>query len=377
MRQYTKYVGLDVHKDSITVALAQSDGKEPALYGQLANTPEAVAKLARQLSRQAKALHFCYEAGPWGYEIYRQLTQLGYDCIVVAPALIPRKPGDRIKTDRRDALALARLYRSGDLTSVWVPGVEQEALRDLVRCREDLKGMERHARQRLQAFLLRHGKIYGGKCRWTQAHFRWLAELRLDQPLPQIVLEEYLGAVRQAQARVTALEQEMIRALADWSLAPVVYGLMALRGVALITAMTVVAELGDLTRFDSPRPLMAYLGLVPREASSGERQRRGGITKTGNGHVRRVLVEAAWCYRFPARKTALLRRRAAATTPEVEALAWKGQKRLCGRYRHLMVRGLPKAKVCTAIARELAGFIWAIAVQVQDPQRMAVPAGRR
>lgn len=354
------------------MGIAQSDGTAPVLYGQIAAIPEAVTQLARQLRRQAQAVHFCYAAGPCGYALYRPLIQLGYDCTVVAPALIPRKPAERIKTDRRDALTLARWQRSGDLTAGWVPDVEQEALRDLVRCREDFKGLERHARQRLQAVVWRHGKIYGGKSRWTQAHWRWLEDLRMDHPLQQSVLEEYLSAGRQAQARVVSLEQERGRAIAEWSLAPVVYGLRALRGVALITAMTVVAELGDLTRFDSPRQLMAYLGLVPSEASRGTQRRRGGITKTGNGHVRRVLVEAAWCYRFPARQTTLLRQRAAATNPQVEAIAWKAQKRLCNRYRRLRGRGLPKAKVCIAVARELAGFVWAIAGQVMNSQGRTV-----
>jgi len=371
----TKYVGLDVHKDTISVAIAESGRGNPVFYGQIPSTPEALRGLVQQLGGDPSGVRFCYEAGPCGYEVYRQLVSWGYDCVVVAPALIPRKPGDRIKTDRRDALSLARLYRAGELTTVWVPDEEQEALRDLVRCREDGKQQEHQARQRLNAFLLRHGQVYGGKSKWTQTHFRWLEGCRFAQPAQPIVFEEYIQAIRQASARVAALEEEMARIWPGWSLGPVVEGLMALRGVSLITAMTVVAELGDITRFDSPRELMAFLGLVPGEHSSGQRQQRGGITKTGNGHVRRVLVEAAWCYRFPARKTAHLQRRAERTSEEVQAIAWKAQKRLGHRYRHLQNQGKPKAQVCTAVARELVGFIWAIAGQVMDPAQAAVVRG--
>lgn len=371
----TKYVGLDVHKDTISVAIAERDRCNPVFYGQIPSTPEALRRLIEALGGERSGLRFCYEAGPCGYEVYRQLVGWGYDCTVVAPALIPRKPGDRIKTDRRDALSLARLFRAGELTPVWVPDQEQEAIRDLVRCREDGKQQEHKARQRLAAFLLRHGHVYSGKSAWTQAHFRWLEKLRLAHPAQQIVLEEYLQTVRQASARLGAMEEEMGRLWPTWSLGPVVEGLMALRGVSLITAMTVVAELGDITRFASPRELMAYLGLVPGEHSSGSHQQRGGITKTGNGHVRRVLVEAAWCYRFPARKTAHLQRRAERTSEPVQAIAWKAQKRLAHRYRHLQHQGKSNQQVCTAVARELAGFIWAIAWQVIDPAHAAAVIG--
>jgi len=310
-------------------------------------------------------LKFCYEAGPCGYGIYRQLTQIGHNCAVVAPSLIPRRAGDRVKTDRRDSESLCRLHRSRELTAVWVPDQKQEAVRDLTRAREDMKAMERQARQRLNAFLLRHGKIYdSSKSKWTQAHSRWLERVKFDEAIQQIVCEEYIGAVKQANQRVSDLEKEMEKVMSDWSLAPIVESLMALRGVKLITAMTTIAELGDISRFDSPRQLMAYLGLVPSEYSSGNSKRRGGITKTGNSHVRRVLTESAWCYRFPARKTAHLQRRAEQTSEKVQAIAWKAQKRLCGRYQHLLERGKLKVQVCTAVARELAGFIWAIACEV-------------
>lgn len=363
--QYNYYVGLDVHKDTIAVSIAESDGHKPRYYGEISNTQKAIEKLANKLSPYGEIIAFCYEAGPCGYGIYRQLTALGHDCIVVAPSLIPTKPGDRVKTDRRDSESLARLHRANELTAVWVPDNEQEAIRDLTRAREDMKHLERQSRQRLSAFLLRHGKNYdSGKSKWTLTYFRWLEHIKFDHPVQQIVFQEYIDSVKQQQERVKGLEKEMEKSLDGWVLSPVVEALMALRGCKLITAMTIMAELGDITRFDSPRQLMGYLGLVPSEYSSGKSTRRGGITKTGNGHVRRVLTESAWCYRFPARKTAHLQRRAEATSEAVQAIAWKAQKRLCGRYRYLIDRGLLKVKVSTAIAREMTGFIWAIACEV-------------
>ena len=366
MTKFSKYVGLDTHKDTIAVAIAEAGQSKPRYYGEIANTPEAVAKLVKKLSPGGEVLSFCYEAGPCGYGIYRQLTHLGHACAVVAPSLIPRKPGDRVKTDRRDSESLARLHRAGELTAVWVPGPEQEAVRDLTRAREDTKALERQAKQRLGAFLLRHGRLYAsGKTKWTEAHTRWLTTLKFEAAVQQIVFQEYVDTVAHLSSRVAALEQEMVRVLDHFSLAPVVRALMALRGVQLITALTVVAEIGDLTRFTSPRQLMSYLGLVPSESSSGATTRRGGITKTGNGHVRRVLTEAAWCYRFPARKTAHLERRAGQCTDTAQAIAWKAQKRLCGRYQHLLRAGKIKVQVCTAIARELTGFLWAMAHTVR------------
>jgi transposase len=362
MNQFIKYVGLDTHKDTIAVAIAEASGDQPRYYGEIANTPAALSKLMRAISPNGEVVSYCYEAGPCGYGIYRQISSSGHDCSVVAPSLIPTKVGDRVKTDRRDSENLARLHRVGELTPVWVPDQEQEAIRDLTRAREDMKHLERQARQRLCAFLLRHGQRYDSKkSKWTQAYWHWLERIKFDHLIQQAVFQEYIDSVKKLQQFVADLEQTMHEAMADWSLAPVVTGLMALRGCRLITAMTIVAELGDITRFDSPRQLMSYLGLVPSESSSGSKTRRGGITKTGNGHVRRVLIEAAWCYRFPARKTAPLQRRAEQTTDEVQAIAWKAQKRLCGRYHALSKRNLIKQKTCVAIARELTGFIWAIA----------------
>ena len=374
IKQYSYYIGLDVHKDTIAISIASADGSQPRYYGEIANTSKAIVKLVKKLNPDGEVLAFCYEAGPCGYVLYRQLTRMGHDCIVVAPSLIPSKPGDRVKTDRRDSEGLARLHRANELTPVWVPNAEQESIRDLTRAREDMKHLERQSRQRLSAFLLRHGQTYDpGKSKWTLTYFRWLERIKFDQPVQQIVLQEYIDCVKQQQDRVKGLVVEMEKVLDHWCMAPVVEALMALRGCKLITAMTIMAELGDLTRFDSPRQLMAYLGLVPSEYSSGKSTRRGGITKTGNGHVRRVLTESAWCYRFPARKTAHLQRRCERTSPAVQAIAWKAQKRLCGRYQHLMDRGLLKVKVCTAIARERTGFIWAIACEVTRPEVVLVP----
>jgi transposase len=369
MKEFIKYVGLDVHKETIAVAVAGNDGAEVRYFGQITHTPQAIKKLVSQLRQGGAQLSFCYEAGPCGYGLYRQLSDLGWDCQVVAPSLIPKKAGDRVKTDKRDSLSLARLHRAGELTAVWVPDGAQEALRDLTRAREDLKRLQGQARQRLLAFLLRHGQRFEGKSHWTQAHTRWLEGVKFEQPVQQIVFQEYVDTVRLLSQRVVALDQQMAseaRASVFW---PVIEALMALRGVNLLTATTLVAEIGDLQRFASAPQLMAYLGLVPSEYSSGAKQTRGGITKTGNGHVRRVLVEAAWTYRHPARKTAVLQRRAEATSQVVQDIAWKAQTRLCSRYRKLQDKGKLKVQTCTAVARELAGFIWAIGQATPQTQR--------
>jgi len=375
MNKYSiKYVGMDVHKETIAVAIAKEGRGDPAYYGEIPNTDEAIRKLVKKVVSNREKVSFCYEAGPCGYDVYRQLIDLGQRCDVVAPSLIPKKSGDRVKTDRRDANTLTRLYRAGELTPVWVPDKEQEAIRDLTRAREDMKSMEGHAKQRLVAFLLRHGKRFPGKCKWTQAYFRWLEEIKFEMPAQQIVLQEYVDTVKHMKGRVAALEEEMRQAMQGWSLAPVVTGLMALRGVELITAMTVVAELGDISRFTSARQIMAHLGLVPSEHSSGNRQKRGGITKTGNGHARRMLIESSWCYRSPARKTAQIQRRAEKTSEEVQEIAWKAQKRLCKRYWYLVNKGKRPVEACTAVARELSGFMWAIACEVMGKNCVCVTA---
>ena len=374
MEEFIKYVGMDVHGKTIAVAVADSRSSEVRFVGQIDNTATALAKLADQLRGNGAQLSFCYEAGPCGYGIHRQLLSLKHQCRVVAPSLIPRKAGDRVKTDRRDALMLARLHRAGELTAVWVPDGEHEALRDLTRARGDLKDLERRARQQLLAFLLRHGRRHEGKSHWTQAHFRWLETVRFEHPVQQVVMQEYVDTVVQCGKRVAALDRQIEQAAGQSVVWPVIESLMALRGVQLLTATITVAEIGDLRRFAKASQLMAYLGLVPSEHSSGERQRRGGITKTGNSHVRRVLVEAAWTYRFPARKTRTLQKRAERCDDQVQAIAWDAQKRLCHRYRHLTDGGKLKVQACTAVARELAGFIWAIGQAAPSP---ATKTGRQ
>lgn len=371
MNDFSKYVGLDVHKESIAVSVADAHGGEVRWLGEVANTPEDVVKLVRRLKKDGATLSLCYEAGPCGYGLHRQLLELGQDCQVVAPSLIPKKPGDRVKTDRRDSLTLARLHRAGELTSVWVPDEAQEALRDLTRAREDMKHLQRQVKQRLLAFLLRHGRSYPGKKRWSQAHYRWLETLKFDQPVQQIVFQEYLDTVQVMTRRVDALDDQIESAGPASAFGTVIEGLMALRGVDRLTATTIVAEVGDLRRFADAPQLMKYLGVVPSEHSSGSTQKRGGITKTGNGHVRRVLVEAAWTYRHPARKSPLLQRRAERTTEAVQAIAWAAQKRLCERYRLFAARGKKQVQVCTAIARELTGFIWAIGQALPRPEAKA------
>ena len=365
-RQYPAYIGLDVHKDTIVVAVAWAGRAAPELRGEIANKPKAVAKLVARLNREfdGEVLLFCYEAGPCGYGLYRQLLALGHDCQVVAPSLIPKKPGEKVKTDRRDAGKLSRLLRSGDLTAVWVPGEEQEAMRDLTRARDDLKAQERKARQQLNAYVLRHGHAWpSSRTRWTRTHYNWLESLTFNHDWQQMVLQEYIDAVRAASARVADITAQMERVLPQWSLAPVVNSLVALRGIDKLAAMVLLAELGDISRFDSPKQLMAFLGLVPSEHSSGRRRRQGAITGTGNGHARRMLVESAWSYRFRARQTMHLKRKAKHASAEAKAIAWRAQKRLCGRYRTLVHAGKNTKQANVAVARELAGFIWAIVCQ--------------
>ena len=320
MEEFSTYVGLDTHKDSIAVAVAKAGRGQPHYWGEIANTPQAIKGLLHKLSPEGEVLAVCYEAGPCGYVIWRQINATGHQCTVVAPGLIPRKATDRVKTDRRDALTLARLHRAGELTAVWVPDVEQEAMRDLSRARQDMKTAERRMRQRLGAFLLRHGHIYRGKSRWTQAHWRWMEQLKMATPVQQIVLTEYVDAVQDAQRREQSLVRQIEQAVPRWSLAPVLRALMALRGISLLNACTVLAELGDISRFAHPSQLMAYLGLVPSEHSSGSARRQGGITKSGNTHVRRALVEAAWAYRFAARKSRTIQRRAELCSQPVQAM---------------------------------------------------------
>ena len=364
MGDHITHVGLDVHKRGIGVAVAEDGLRgEVREYGRIANTPAALDRLARKLSREGVKLRFCYEAGPCGYGIQRHLSARGHECVVVAPSLIPRRAGDRVKTDRRDAASLARLHRAGELTAVWVPDAGHEAIRDLVRARLDAVHALRRARQQLSGFLLRQGCHYGRPA-WTKLHRRWLAGLKFEQAVHHIVLEDYIAAVEAAQARRDRLTAQIEAMLADWTLAPVVAALQTMRGMALVNAATLIAEVGDFSRFANPRQLMAYLGLVPSEHSSGARLRRVGLTKAGNSAARRLLIEAAWCYRFPARVSRELRLRQEEQPRPIREIAWKAQLRLCARYRKLARSGNPANVVTAAIARELAGFIWAIARRV-------------
>jgi transposase len=365
------FIGLDTSKKTISVAVAEEGRqREVRFLGDIENTPEAVRRLVTRLAGKHRRLAFCYEAGPTGYGLYRQITALGHECAVIAPSLIPKRPGERVKTNRRDAVTLARLHRAGELTRIWVPDPEHEAVRELVRAREAAMEELRRARQHLQSFLLRHGRIFSGRQPWTRAHARWLAELAFEHPAQYLVLQEYRQAIAEAETRLERLTQQVTEVIASWSMAPVVAAYQALRGVALLTAVTFVAEIGDVRRFESPRQLMAFLGLVPSERSTGERVWRGSITKAGNTRVRRVLIEGAWTYRFPARMSRLLQERQAKLPKVVREIAWKAQVRLSARYRKLMAAGKRQTVVTTAIAREMAAFLWAIGREI-EPRRTA------
>lgn len=359
------YVGMDVHKESIDIALAEDAGRQEVRhYGSIGGDLAALDQAVRKLQATGKTLHFVYEAGPCGYVIYRHLAAKGLACVVVAPSMIPKRSGDRVKTDRRDAEMLARLHRAGELSAVYVPHPDDEAIRDLTRAREDAKAAQTRTRHQLKAFLLRSGIRYAGKTAWTAAHVRWLASVKLPQPVQQIVFQEYVDAVDVAGERLARLEDNLRDAVAGWRLGPLVLALQALRGVQLVVAATLAAEIGRIERFDNPRQLMAYLGLVPSEYSSGPTTRRGSITKCGNTHARRVLTEAAWAYRLPARVTPIIARRQTTLAKTIRAIAWKAQLRLCKRYRSLRAKGKEQNKVITAVARELVGFVWAIAGEV-------------
>jgi transposase len=358
----TLYVGLDVHKDAIAVAYAPEErAAEVVSLGAIGTRQCDIDKLTRRLESKGASLVFVYEAGPCGYWLYRYLSRRGFSCSVVAPSLIPRKAGDRVKTDRRDAVTLARLMRSGDLTSLYVPTVADEAIRDLSRGREDAVRDLKRSKVLLKAFLLRQDLRYEGRANWNAAHLRWLSEVVCPTPAQQVVFQEYVRAVSEPAERLQRLEVELQEAVKGWRRYPVVEAVQALRGLELTGAVTLIAELGDLTRFDAPRKLMSYLGLTPSEYSSGAHRRQGGITKAGNGHARRALVEGAWAYRYPAKVSRHLQLRLEKLPSEVQAIGWKAQVRLCRRYRQLTARGKHVNQVVVAIAREMAAFAWAIA----------------
>lgn len=362
----TVCVGLDTHKATIAVAVAEPGRLgEVRFQGEIANQPDAVRRLLERLGAKHGTLRVCYEAGPCGYGLHRQITSLGHDCTVVAPSLVPRKPGDRVKTNRRDAVTLARLHRAGELTAVWVPDPVHEAMRDLVRARTAAMETVRRARQQLQGFLLRQGRVFSGRKTWSPGHRHWLAGQRFAHPAQQIVLQEQIDAIAEAERRRDRLGEQIKALVLDWPMAPVVAALQAMRGIAFLSAVVLVAEIGDFRRFANPRQLMAWLGLVPSEHSSGAKVERGGITKAGNSRARRVLVEGAWSYRFPARVTNEIRTRLEAAPEVVRTIAWKAQLRLCARFRRLVGAGKNAKVVTAAIARELAAFAWAIASQIQ------------
>jgi transposase len=373
-----RFVGLDVHAATIAVAVAEPGGEVRSL-GIISNRLESIRKLIAKLG-PVKDLKICYEAGPTGYVLYWQLTQLGVACEVIAPTLVPTKAGDRIKTDRRDAEKLARCYRAGDLTAVWVPEAAHEALRDLVRAREAAKKDQLRARHRLGKFLLRHGQRAPEDMKaWTKKHLEWIkTHVRFDQAGLEAAFADYVQEVDHCSERIVRLEKAIAEAVeqSPLSMRAVIEALQALRGVAQTTAATIVSELGSLSRFESPRQLMGYSGLVSREHSSGTHIQRGAITKTGNAHLRRVVVEASWAYQHRPNVTGFLLRRQKnlALDEGTKQIAWKAQQRLHSRYKKLAGRGKNKNQIVTALGRELLGFVWAIAVRIEQQHQLAQAA---
>jgi len=356
------YIGLDVHKDSISIAVAEPGrGGEIRSYGKIVNNlqamEKAVARLRKQYGKETE-LHFCYEAGPCGFVLVRRLVQLGHHCIVVAPSKIPRSSGDKIKTDRRDAEKLARCHRAGDLDAIYIPEATDEAIRDLCRARTDAVDDQRRARQRLKAFLLQHGYPYEGKGHWGPAHMRYLREFVLPHPAMKTILEECLMAVNDAGARVSRCEQSMADLLQTWRLKPAVEALMAFKGFQIVAAMITVSELGALPRFEHPRQLMAYLGLVPSEHTSSDKRRQGAITKCGNPHARWLLIECSQHYARPPKVSKALSRRQEGQPTSVLKTSWSAQNRLHRRLMNLLARRVHRNKALVAVARELTGFIW-------------------
>ncbi len=370
MREKVRFLGLDVHAETIAVAVAEPDGEVRSL-GTIANREDSIRKFIKRLG-PTEQLRACYEAGPTGFVLYWQLTQLGVECTVVAPTLVPKKSGDRVKTDRRDALKLARSHRSDDLTAVWVPDEGAVALRDLVRAREAAKQDQLRARHRLSKFLLRSGQRPApGVKAWTQIYMAWIRQIHFAQMAQESTRLDYLHEVEHMGERVVRLDQAIAEAakLATPELQEVIKGLQALRGIAHISAVTIAAELGQISRFESARQLMGYSGAVPSEKSSGERTQRGSITRTGNAHLRRIAVEAAWSYRLPPGVGSSLRKRQEGVAEEIKEIAWKAQHRLHRRYCRLAATRKDQRKIITALGRELLGFIWAIGMKAETAAR--------
>lgn len=366
MKDAMKYVGLDVSKEKIAVAIAEEGREAPRYWGVIDHTSEAIKKLMKKLG-DTKTLRVCYEAGPTGYALYRLLSDMGIHCEVIAPSLIPQKPGERIKTDRRDAIRLAQLHRAAELTSIYIPTPDDEALRDLVRCREDAKEDELRAKHRLSKFLLRNDiKPPAGINKWTVKYYRWLDTLQFENVHLRIVFQEYYYQLKELKQRILRLEEKINIHAKEGVHAEKVQALQALRGIALVTATSIVAEIGSFKRFSTPRQFMAYVGLIPSEYSSGERRKQGSITKTGNRHVRRLLVESAWSYRYQPAVKGDLERRIKGQSPVIQSISWKAQNRLHKKYYRLLSKGKNGGKAVTAVARELAGFIWAVMQEVEE-----------
>ncbi len=354
-----RYVGLDVHKSSITIAVAESDRAPAQIYTTVPNDWPQLLKALTRLSPTLTALRCCYEAGSIGYHLYRRMNKAGIDCMVVAPSLVPTQSGNRIKTDRRDAKKLAHFLRSGDLVGVYVPDEECEALRDLERAREDAVRAERVARQHLQSFLLRHGRPYH-RTQWTWDHIDWIRKQDFDNAMHQRVLCDYIKVAEDAGARIKQVTADLEELAEQTSLWPLINALQAFRGIRIVTAASIAAEIGDFRRFESARQFMAFLGLVPSEYSSGESSRRGRITRCGNRWVRTLLVESSWHYRYPPKMSRQLRARNEGVAPGVQRIAWKAQHRLHKRLYRLTSRGKRPQQAIIAVARELAGFVWAV-----------------
>jgi transposase len=364
MSEYSEaFVAFDTSKLRNAVAIADGGrAGEVRFLGEIENSEAAIAKLVRKLAAKYQSLTFCYEAGPTGYGLHRQITGLGHACLVVAPSRVPKKPGDRVKTNRLDAVGLVKLLRAGELTAVWVPDRRHEAMRDLTRAREAAVNDLRCKRQRASACLLRQGRSYPeNKKSWTKTHMNWLASQKFEHPEQRLVFEEMLLAIRQADERVERLQQAIRAAVPDWSLSNLVTALMAMRGIDMISASGFLAEAGDLSRFPTAPDLMGYLGMVPSEYSTGKTIKRGPITKAGNKRARRILVESAWSYQHPPRVGKDKQEKSAAAPRAVREIAWKAQCRLHRRYKALLRRGKLKTVAITAVGRELAGFVWAVA----------------
>lgn len=369
MKKIKRYVGLDVHKDTITIAVADGGRRrEVRLYGRVSSDLRVLERTLRKIRGEDSELRVVYEAGPTGFVIYRRLTQLKIDCIVVAPSKLPLEKGLRQKTDRRDAEQLARLHRAGELTAIYVPDATDEAMRDLTRARADAVHDQTRARLRLKSFLLRQGYHYQGKANWSEAHRRYLRELEMPRPALKAVLEEYLLAVDQAEGRIARLEELIETQVINWRMYPAVQALMCLRGVQLTAATVLVSEIGDIHRFRHPRHLMGFLGLVPREASTGGSRHLGAITKTGNAHARWMMIEVVQHALLPPKVSTQLTVRQRGQPARYKELSWQVQTRLHKRGWHLLHRGLMKSKVTVALAREMTGFVWALLQQVPVPR---------